>query len=246
MKQYIISAILLYALFVVIYLLREQIRKRKSDIARNSTYNLFRSTPIEDIIGKSKFNLRHSLPKATTLIYSEKDKENDSIFAKEIEKRSSAVIPLDKLDEVFSKDDISDDDSNDINVEIDNTPPEFEPDYDSEEIDEDDIEEDDTKGRAGASFAQGLDFNDLANMVRTVDASQDATDQEKEEAGRVLVEIRETDMFEQVVSTEPRKKVVSSLMDEYFAVFQRKKREAGEIDEPKVKAPKEFDVRNFA
>ena len=53
-------------------------------------------------------------------------------------------------------------------------------------------------------------------------------------------------MFEQVVSAEPRKKVVSSLMDEYFAAFQRKKREAGEIDEPKVKAPKEFDVRNFA
>jgi hypothetical protein len=96
-------------------------------------------------------------------------------------------------------------------------------------------------------MALGLDFNNLASMVRTVETPDNATSEEKEEAGRILVEIRKTDMFEQVVSGEPKKKVViSSLMDDYFAAFHRKQQEAGELEEPAVRAPKEFEVRKFA
>ncbi|WP_317174080.1 hypothetical protein [Dysgonomonas sp. GY617] len=198
-------------------------------------------------MGKSKFDLRHSLPQATTLINNEKETEKASIFAEGTEKTAPAAIPLDKLDAVFSKDDLSDKDSNEINFEIENTPPEFEPDNDSEEIDEEETDEEDTEGRAGGAMASGLDFNNLANMVRTVETPDNATSEEKEEAGRVLVEIRKTDMFEQVVSGEPKKKVVvSSLMDDYFAAFHRKQQEAGELEEPTVRAPKEFDVRKFA
>ena len=243
MKQYIISAIVLYALFVVFDLLRERILKRRKNATKKTAFNPFRAAPKEDIIGKSKFDLRQSRTEATTLINNEKEKENASIFVEEEEKKTSAAIPLDKLDEVFSKDDLSDKDSNEINLEIENTPPEFEPDNDSEEIDE----EEDTEGRAGVSMASGLDFNNLASMMRTVETPDNATSEEKEEAGRVLVEIRKTDMFEQVVSGKPKKKVVvSSLMDDYFSAFQRKQREAEEIVEPIVKAPKEFDVRKFA
>lgn len=245
MKQYIISAILLYILFVVFYLLRERMLKRRKNAAKKTAFNPFRSAPKEDIIGKSKFDLRQSQTEATTLINNEKEKENASIFVEEEEKKTSATIPLDKLDEVFSKDDLSDKDSNEINLEIENTPPEFEPDNDSEEIDEEETEED-TEGRAGVSMASGLDFNNLASMMRTVETPDNATSEEKEEAGRVLIEIRKTDMFEQVVSGEPKKKVVvSSLMDDYFSAFQRKQREAEEIVEPTVKAPTDFNVRNM-
>ncbi|SBW00577.1 hypothetical protein [uncultured Dysgonomonas sp.] len=245
MKEYIISAILLYILFVVFYLLRERILKRKKNASKKPAFNLFRAAPKEDIIGKSKFDLRQSRTEATTLINNEKEKENASIFVEEEERRTSATIPLDKLDEVFSNDDLSDKDSNEINLEIENTPPEFEPDNDSEEIDEEETEED-TEGRAGVSMASGLDFNNLASMMRTVETPDNATSEEKEEAGRVLVEIRKTDMFEQVVSGKPKKKViVSSLMDDYFSAFQRKQREAEEIVEPIVKAPTDFNVRNM-
>ena len=214
---------------------------------KKTAFNPFRAAPKEDIIGKSKFDLRQSRTEATTLINNKKEKENASIFVEEEEKKTSATIPLDKLDEVFSKDDLSDKDSNEINLEIENTPPEFEPDNDSEEIDEEETEEEDTEGRAGVSMASGLDFNNLASMVRTVETPDNATSKEKEEAGRVLVEIRKTDMFEQVVSGEPKKEVVvSSLMDDYFAAFHRKQQEAGVLHEPTVKAPKEFDVRKFA
>lgn len=242
MKEYIISAILLYILFVVFYLLQERILKRRKNAAKKTAFNPFRVAPKEDIIGKSKFDLRQSRTEATTLINNEKEKENASIFAEEEDKKTSVAIPLDKLDEVFSNDDLSDKDSNEINVEIENTPPEFEPDNDSEEIDE----EEDTEGRAGVSMASGLDFNNLVSMMRTVETPDNATSEEKEEAGRVLVEIRKTDMFEQVVSGKPKKKVVvSSLMDDYFSAFQRKQREAEEIVEPTVKAPTDFNVRNM-
>lgn len=245
MKQYIISAILLYILFVVFYLLREWILKRRKNATKKTAFNPFRASPKEDIIGKSKFDLRQSQTEATTLINNEKEKGNASIFVEEEEKKTSATIPLDKLDEVFSKDDLSDKDSNEINLEIENTPPEFEPDNDSEEIDEEETEED-TEGRAGVSMASGLDFNNLASMMRTVETPDNATSEEKEEAGRVLVEIRKTDMFEQVVLGKPKKKVVvSSLMDNYFSAFQRKQREAEEIVEPIVKAPTDFNVRNM-
>lgn len=247
MKQYIISAIVLYALFVGLYLLRDWIQKRKNNAVRKSVFNPFRTIPKEDIIGKSKFDIRQSRTEATTLINNKKENENASIFVEKEEKKTSVAIPLDKLDEVFSKDDLSDKDSNEINLEIENTPPEFEPDNDSEEIDETEGEEEDTEGRAGGSMASGLDFNHLANMVRTVETPDNASSEEKEEAGRVLVEIRNTDMFEQVVSGEPKKKVVvSSLIDDYFTAFHRKQQEAGEWNEPIVKAPKEFDVRGFA
>ena len=83
--------------------------------------------------------------------------------------------------------------------------------------------------------------------MRTVETPDNATSEEKEEAGRVLVEIRKTDMFEQVVSGEPKKKTAAGkLMDDYFAAYHRRKREAGAMpDESSVKAPKDFDVRAF-
>lgn len=247
MKHYIISAIALYALFVAFYLLRERIQKRRRNAAKKSAFNPFRTSVKEDIVGKSKFDLRHSLPQATTLNNSDKETKNASIFVEEKEKKTSAIIPLDELDAVFSKDDLSDKDSIEINLEIENIPPEFEPDDDSEEIDEAESEDEDAEGIAGVSIAQGLNFDDLASMVRTVETADNATSEEKEEAGRVLVEIRKTDMFEQVVSGEAKKKaVVSSLMDDYFAAFHRKKKEVGEVEEPTLKAPKDFDIRSFA
>lgn len=247
MKQHIISAIVLYALIVVLYLLRDRMQKRKKNAAKKSVFNPFRTAPKEDIIGKSKFDIRQSRTEATTLINNEKENKNASMFVEKEEKKTSAVIPLDKLDEVFSTDNKTEENSDEINLEIENTPPEFEPDNDSEEIDETESEEEDTEGRAGVSMALGLDFNNLASMVRTVETPDNATSEEKEEAGRVLVEIRKTDMFEQVVSGEPKKKVVvSSLMDDYFAAFHRKQQDVRELEEPTVRAPKEFDVRRFA
>ena len=247
MERYIISAIVLYALFIALYLLRERMIKRKKNAAKNSVFNPFKSAPKEDIVGKSKFDLRQSRTEATTLIQNEKRADNSNTFADESKKDTPVVTLPVETETVLSDKIMTEENSNEINLEIENTTPEFEPEYNDEDADEEEPEDEDTEGVAGVSIALGLDFNDLAGMVRTVETADNATSEEKEEAGRVLVEIRKTELFEQVVNDEPKKKaVVSSLMDDYFAAFHRKKREAGESDEPTVKAPKEFDVRSFA
>lgn len=246
MERYITSAIVLYVLFIALYLLRERMIKRRKNAAKNSAFNPFRSAPKEDIIGKSKFDIRQSRTEATTLIQNEKRADNSNTFADESKKDAPVATLSVETETVLSDEHITDENSNEINVEIENTPPEFEPEYNNEDVDEEETEDEDTEGVAGVSIALGLDFNDLAGMVRTVEAADSATSEEKEEAGRVLVELRKTEVFEQVASDEPKKKVVSSLMDDYFAAFHKKKREAGESDEPTVKAPKEFDVRSFA
>lgn len=245
MEQYIISAILLYGLVVAIYLLRERMLKGKKNAAKKPAFNPFRSTGKEDIIGKSKFDLRQSRTEATTLINNEKRIENEPIFADENKKEAPVIPPLVESETVLSGENMTDENSNEINLVIENTAPEFEPEY-NEDLDEEETEDEDTEGVAGVSIALGLGFDDLADMVRTVETAESATSEEKEEAGRVLVEIRKTEVFEQFVNNEPKKKVVSALMDDYFSAFNRKKREATEEVEGAVKAPKDFDVRSFA
>lgn len=246
MERYIISAIALYALVVAVYLFRERMQKRKKNAAKKSAFNPFRSPPKEDIVGKSKFTLRQSRTEATTLIHNEKGIENAPIFADDNKKDAPVTPPLVESETVLSNDSMTDENSDEINLVIESTAPEFEPEYNTEDIDEEETEDEDTEGVAGVSIALGLGFDDLAGMVRTVETADQATAEEKQEAGRVLVEIRKTEMFHQVAGDEPKKKVVSALMDDYFAAFQRKKREAGETDEPMVKAPKDFNPRSFA
>lgn len=246
MERYIISAIVLYALVVAVYLLRERMQKRKKNAAKNPGFNPFRSFPNEDIIGKSKFDLRQSRTEATTLINNEKRIKNEPIFADENKKEAPVTPPLVESETVLLGENMTDENSNEINLVIENTAPEFEPEYNNEDIDEEETEDEDTEGGAGVSIALGLGFDELAGMVRTVDNNEEASTEEKEEAGRVLVEMRKTEVFGQIASDEPKKKVVSALMDDYFSAFHRKKREAAETDEPAVKAPKDFDLRSFA
>jgi len=250
MGKIFIIAIGLYLLFLACYLLWEWLVKRRRNATKNATFNPFRSAPKEDIIGKSGFDLRHSLPEATTLIKSEKREENTPIFAggnaKEDTPNTPAVVPPDRLDQVFSSTS-SEDDSDEIDLVIDDKP-EDESESDEDDDNKDYDESEDAEEAAGGSVATGVKFNELAGMLKTVDNHETATQEEKEEAGRVITEIRQTDMFEQVVSGEPKKKtVLSALMDEHFAAFHRRKREAGEeTNEPTVKAPDNFDVRAFA
>lgn len=240
---------MLYLAFLACYLLWERSVKRRRNAAKRPAFNPFKSPPEEDIIGKSGFDLRHSLPQATTLIKSEKHEENAPIFAddnaKEETQNTPAAIPPFELDRVFSSGGTTDD-SGEIDLVIDDEPEGEESDDYEDQVDTQESEE--AGGLSGVSMATGVNFNDLSGMVKTVENPDAASPEEKEEAGRVMTEIRKTDMFEQVVSGEPKKKVTAGkLMDDYFAAYHRRKRETGEVtDEPGVKAPKDFDPRAFA
>lgn len=249
MGQIFIIVIVLYLIFLAGYLVWERSVKRRRNAAKKPAFNPFKSSPKEDIVGKSGFDLRHSLPQATTLIKSEKREENTSTFAEENAGRepqnTPAVIPPSELDKVFSSGQQTDD-SGEIDLVINDEPEGEESDNDEDYVDTEESE--DAGGLSGVSMATGVNFDDLSGMVKTVENPEAASPEQREEAGRVITEIRQTDMFEQVVSGEPKKKAIAGkLMDEHFAAFHRRKREAGEMsDEPTVKAPKDFDPRAFA
>lgn len=247
MGRIFIIAIVLYLIFLAGYLLWERSVKRKRNAAKKPAFNPFKSSPKEDIVGKSGFVLRHSLPQATTLIKSEKREENTPTFAAENAggepQNTPAVIPPSELDKVFSSGQQTDD-SGEIDLAFNDEPEGEESDDNEDVIDTEESEE--AGGLSGVNVASGLYFDDLSGMMKTVENPDDATTEEKEEAGRVLVEVRQTDMFEQVVSGEPKKKVAAGkLMDDYFAAYHRRKRNEA-TDEPGVKAPENFDVRSFA
>jgi hypothetical protein len=249
MGQIFIITIVLYLIFLAGYLLWERSVKRKRNAAKKPAFNPFKSSPKEDIVGKSGFVLRHSLPQATTLIKSEKREENTATFAEENAKvepqNTPAAIPPAELDRVFSSN-VETDNSGEIDLVINDEPEGSASDDNEDYVDTEESEE--AGGLSGVNVASGLYFDDLSGMMKTVENPEAATPEEREEAGRVITEIRQTDMFEQVVSGEPKKKTVTGrLMDDYFAAFHRRKREAGEMsDEPTVKAPKDFDPRAFA
>lgn len=246
MGRIFIIVILLYLLFLALYLLWERAKKRKWNAAKKSALGLFRAAPKEDIIGKSTFTLGHSRTQADTLKISEKAPENTYTFADENAKSEVQNTPVaEPADEPNEPDptDSEDDDSGEIEINDYEPEGEYEPEEERGIIDYEESE--DADEAAGVSMAQGVSFNELAGMVKTVDNADDATQEEREEAGRVLVEVRKTDLFEQVVSGEPKKKgVAGKLMDDFFADWHRRHPQAN--PEGTVKAPENFNVRSFA
>lgn len=246
MIRYFIIAIMLYLLFLALYLLWERAKKRKWNAAKKSVPGLFRAAPKEDIIGKSTFTLGHSRTQVATLKISDKALKNTSTFADESAEsdvqNTPVADPVSLPDKVYPTDSEGND-SGEIVLNDYEPEGEYEPEEERGVIDYEESEEADEA--AGVSMAQGVSFNDLAGMLKTVDNADDATQEEREEAGRVLVEVRKTDLFEQVVSGEPKKKgVAGKLMDEFFADWHRRHPQAN--PEGTVKAPESFNVRSFA
>lgn len=244
MERYFIYAIGLYALVVAIYMLWERSVKRKKNAARKKSYNPFRSAPKEDIIGKSKFTLRHSRPQATTQEISEKGIGNTAIFADENRRTTPAAV-LPPESGTGAVPDNSEDNSGEIDIVIENEP---EGEFETEETGDLDTweterEEDEIDDETAGSRATGIGFEELAGMAHTVANPESATADQREEAGRVLAEVRMTEIINQVAPDEPKRKVVSSLMDDYFTAYYR--RTEAQPD-PVVKAPADFNVRGFA
>lgn len=252
MERIFFYAIMLYAGFLALYLLRERIRKRKKRAGGNRPLSVFRPTPKEDIVGKSTFSLPtpgHSRTEATTLITSEKRLENTPTFADGNEKLTPVADPAEPENEGSDSEADGENSDNEIDINVED----YTPRKDSLEVEDDEPEEEgeddepDGEAVAGVSMARGVSFDELEDTLQTVEQSETATTAEREEAGRVLVEVRETELMTGIVSDEPQKQsIVTGLMDDYFAAFRRKKREAGEVDEPTIVAPKGFDIRGFA
>ena len=249
MEKIFITVVILYALFVGIYLLRLKVgkRRRKNIVGQGSSIQETGRLK-SDIVGKSRFDLSaakpltaKSEPLAASSPKTENPTGNPNTFVPPNEVKPSAEVPPEELDEAFS-DTPPDEDNEPIDIDY---PLEYEPAEADEEEPED--EEEEVEGTAQAALASGVQFEDLGNMVRTVNRKDEATDEQKQKAGDTLLEMRQTDMFEQVVSGKPdAKRIVTDLMTESLSAFyERKDKEAGTTGSGK-KAPESFSIRDFA
>lgn len=252
MEKIFIAIVMLYALYVGIYFLWTGTgKKRKKNIVGQGG-SIHRETGRlkSDIVGKSKFELKDakpieakSEPIEASPSKSGKETGNTGTFVPLDKAKPPAEVPQEELDEVFS-DTPPDEDNEPMDIDY---PLEYEPEEVNEDESEDEEEEtEEVEGMAGAALASGVRFEDLGNMVRTVNRAEEATPEQRRKAGNTLLEIRETDMFEQVVSGKPdAKRIVTDLMTESLAAFhERKDREAGTGGSGK-KAPENFNVRDF-
>jgi hypothetical protein len=249
MAMIYITVVVLYALFVAICLFRLKLsNRRKKDIVGKGNTIPETGNLKTDIVGKSKYEksattplLSKSKPLATTSHENEKGIENPDTFAPANEVKPSAEVPPEELDEAFS--DTPPDEDNEL-LDID-----YPLEYDSDEPDGTDDEEEETEeveGTAQAALASGVQFDDLGNAVRTINRTKEATPKEKKAAGDTLLEIRQTDMFEQLVSKPDARETVTMLMNASLSAFhKRKDKEAGNTGSGR-KAPDSFDMRDFA
>ena len=248
MEKIFITVVVLYALFVAIYLLRLKIgkRRRKNIIGEGSTIQETGRLK-SDIVGKSQFDLNAAKPltaKSEPLAASSSKMENQQeipdTFVPPNEVKSSPEVPQEELDEAFS-DTPPDEDNEPMDID-------YSLEYEADENeDEPEDEDEEVEGTAQTALASGGQFDDLGNMVRTVNRKDEATPEQKKKAGDTLLEIRQTDLFEQVVSGKPdAKRIVTDLMAESLSAFyERKDKEAGTMGSEK-KAPDTFNIRDFA
>ena len=248
MEKIFITVVVLYALFVAIYLLRLKIgkRRRKNIIGEGSTIQETGRLK-SDIVGKSQFDLSAAKPltaKSEPLVASSPKMENQQeipdTFVPPNEVKSSPEVPQEELDEAFS-DTPPDEDNEPMDID-------YSLEYEADENeDEPEDEDEEVEGTAQTALASGVQFDDLGNMVRTVNRKDEATPEQKKKAGDTLLEIRQTDLFEQVVSGKPdAKRIVTDLMAESLSAFyELKDKEAGTTGSGK-KAPDSFNIKDFA
>lgn len=252
MEKIFITIVVLYALFVGIYFLRIRAgKKRKKNIVGQGSSIQETGRLKSDIVGKSRFDLSASTPLAAisephtaTSPKSENQEEKPDIFAPPNEVNLSPEVPQEELDEAFS-DTPPDEDNEPMNIDY---PLEYETtEVNKDEPEDEEEETEEVEGTAQAVLASGVQFDDLGNAVRTVNKTDKATPEQKRKAGNTLLEIRQTDMFEQVVSGKPdAKRIVTDLMAESLSAFyERKDKEAGTTGSGK-KAPDNFNIRDFA
>ena len=251
MAMIYITVVVLYALFVAICLFRLKLpNRRKKDIVGKGNTIPETGNLKTDIVGKSKFEksattplLSKSEPLATTSPENEKGIEKPDTFAPANEVKPSAEIPPEELDKAFSDTPSDDEDNKPMDIDY---PLEYESDDDVAKDEPEDEETEEVEGMAQAALASGVPFEDLGNAVRTVNQTKGATSKQKKAAGDTLLEMRQTDMFEQLISKPDARETVTRLMNASLSAFhKRKDKEAGNTGNGR-KVPDSFDMRDFA
>ncbi|HCY42389.1 MAG TPA: hypothetical protein DHV48_13710 [Prolixibacteraceae bacterium] len=247
MKEMLIAVLLAYVLWTVAYLIWER-RSRRSSGKQPLSKPIPENQNDDDIIGKGTFLMSHLMPQAASLENQRNGTQMNGSFAASSETKPPVKVPDDQLDEAFSHHR----DNNqpmDIDVPLE---------YENDEQDNLDEEEEDAWLSSNSSLADGSSFEELGAAVRTIVHYQTATLPEKEQAGGILLKIRQTDMFEQLVQSAPwREDQVSQAINLHLSDYYRKMAEQGENDTKDIgkknngrstgesEVPPDFNIKNF-
>ena len=248
MKDLLIAAFLAYALWTVAYLLWERLSRRSTGNQQTPRTPITENQNDDDIIGKGTFVMSHLMPQAASSENQKNGTEMKGSFAASSGTKSPVKVPDDQLDEAFSH---NRDDNQPMDI---NVPLEYEDDkeYNPEE------DEEDAWLASNSSLAEGSSFEELGAAVRTIVHYDAAILPDKEQAGGVLLKIRKTDMFEQLVQSAPKREdQVSQAINLHLSDYYRKMAEQGEGDQRdkenrnsshlsgKSEVPADFDMKNF-
>lgn len=248
MKDLLIAGLLAYVLWTVAYLFWERFFRKPSEKQQNNPSSIPENQNDGDIIGKSTFLMSHLMPQAASSENQKNGTEMKGSFATSSEIKPPVKVPDDQLDEAFSH---SRDDNQpmDINVPLEY---ENESEYNPEE------EEEDEWLASNISLAEGYSFEEIGAAVRTIVHFDTATLPDKEKAGRILLKIRQTDMFEQLVQSAPKREDrVSQAINLHLSDYYRKKADQSENETKEIgnendsllpggsEVPADFDIKDF-
>jgi hypothetical protein len=227
---------LLYALWVMYYLFSTRREKGKGEAVRPQS-----RPPGRDIMGKSTFDRRHLRPQAAISPEREKGDEKEAIFVLHDAVTPSARIPDEELEEAFSA-------APDENPPLDIYYPLADETDEADEADDDFAGEDEEVTAAPPSG--GTSFEELEQAVRTAVHPGRATDEEQAAAAKTLLDIRPSDMFEQLIrSAAGREETVGHLMQKHLDAYAARKDEERETIAQTMpagrKAPTGFDICEY-
>lgn len=246
MKEMLITVLLAYVLWTVVYLIWERWSRRSSG-KQSITKPIPENQNDDDIIGKGTFLMSHLMPQAASLENQKNGTQMNSSFAASSETKPPVKVPDEQLEEAFSH---NRDDNQPMDIDV---PLEYETEeeYNPEE-------EEDAWLASNSSLADGSSFEELGAAVRTIVHYQAATLPEKEHAGGILLKIRQTDMFEQLVQSALRREdQVSQAINLHLSDYYRKMAEQGENDTRDIgkknngrstresEVPADFNMKNF-
>jgi len=233
----------IYAVWMMVYLTRlgKTTKEKNGEKGKNTTKH-----KNGDIVGKSRFVLPlsgQSQPEAAIEPESEADTEKENTFAPASVPGHPRQIAPEDLDDVFGA--VPEGEKNEpLDIDYPQQVKPFPEEEAEEDEDEDESEDLPFKGKPAA---RGVSFEQMGEAYRHVVHNPSITNDEKEETGRVLLNLKGTDMFEAIVSGQPgRGDKVNTLIDTYLAAFQKRVAErSAENEPPEGEVPSGFNVRDF-
>jgi len=183
--------LVLFIIHIALFLLYRIAFSKQADTKKNTDASTEKPKSVLDVMGKSRFVLpdrSQPLQTPATLRETEKEDEKPDIFAPETEGNRSAVIPADRLDEVF------DDEPNPVmSLPLeDENEDDSEPNFEAEE-------EEEMRRESGHEpmLADGMDYDDLRTVVKVVREQPETV---SEATAGTLTALENTDMFEMLAS----------------------------------------------